>query len=94
MSLPENIISKILLYNIHPVAEIIADYNKKLLNFKDILSKLNIRGVYHFNSKLNDEDKLRICNFLNDTKHKNYWHFCCGDRGITCKKKYNNTNYF
>lgn len=80
--LPQYIIDKILLYNIHPVAELIKEKMKKDFDFPHILEMINAFGVYHFLT-LNEMQKNTLRTFLDSTKYINRWEFCC-ERGIEC----------
>lgn len=82
--LPLHIINKILLYNIHPCAEIIKQHiQNKIIEIADIIISFEEDYFYncHFYSKLTTIDKLIFTELLNKTKHN--WYFCCDDTGIT-----------
>ena len=80
--LPDYIINKILLYNIHPVAELLI---KKLIpidNFDRIIINLCISNHSHHYNILNEIQKNYLSKLLQKTQYKNKWFFCCNNRGI------------
>ena len=81
--LPDFIINKILLYNIHPIADMLI---KKFIpedNFDKLIINLCFKNHSHYYYKFNEIQKKYICKLLEKTIYKDKkWYFCCNDRGI------------
>ena len=83
MSLPDFIIQKISLYNIHPVAQLLKDKIKYTKNkYSDITENNNLYAMYHYANTFTVLDKIVIKHIIENTKYKNNWSFCCNDTGI------------
>lgn len=80
--LPEFIINKILLYNIHPVAEILIKKFIPVDHFDLLIINLCIINTTHYYYKFNEIQKKYLSQLLQKTQYKNRWSFCCNDRGI------------
>lgn len=84
IELPLHIINKILLYNIHPCAEIIKNYiQNKTIDIADIIITFqeDFFSHCHFYKKLSTIEKFIFTELLNQTEYN--WYFCCDDTGIT-----------
>ena len=84
--LPTFLIDKILLYNIHPAAELLI---KKFVHINDrfdlLVTDLCITKSSHYYNKFNEIQKKYLSKSLQNSLYKNKWDFCCNDKGISIK---------